>query len=213
MQGSEDVEEAVIKPMQALYPPPHHLRRNPEALQLALNTYRRALRRFDRPVLTQAWQRVAEQNEYWTWPKLSDLVRACERCEREAHPPGIQSEGESWVEKATALADAYTRRFMEKSQTAQRARDEGWDGALKTYVREAAWVQAQYLVGSPHIGYSAADLFGYPGVSAAECREQADDFFEKAREQAARGHIRVQVPASMVEYWKRLSGNEKERIR
>lgn len=161
-----------------------------------LDLYRRALSRFDRPALEHAWQKVAAENEYCMWPKLPHIVRACEQFERDA---AAKSNGD-WVERATALADAYTRRFMLASQAAVRARESGYEQALKSYVREAAWVQAQYIVGQKGVGYSWAVLFEHRG--GERDKEAEGEFFERAREQALKGHIRVHVPAVMVERWK-----------
>jgi hypothetical protein len=68
---------------------------------------------------------------------------------------------------------------------------------MKEYVREAAWVQAQLIVGRVGVGYSSNVLFGrQPGC------EDAAEFFERARAQAKTGHIRLHVPAAKVEAWK-----------
>jgi hypothetical protein len=192
------VEEAVLRPMQALYPPPVHLRGSEEAVRAALDAYRRGLGRFPRPALEAAWQRVAEANAFWTWPKLSELIRACEECQRR------QAAGQDErIESANERAYAYTKRFMQTSQLASRARSEGWEAPLKRYVDAAAWVQGQLLAGCAGVGYSAHDLFDYTKISREEFEVRRDAFFEKAREQAARGHIRVSVPPHMVERWKR----------
>ena len=96
------------------------------------------------------------------------------------------------------MAYAYRKRFMETSQTGRGAKAEGWAEPLKPYVDEAAWVQAQYLCGRTDVGYSSTVLFGRGEPSA--------EFFERAREQEARGFIRVQLaPPGMAEGWKRGS--------
>src|SRR5262245_4842218 len=144
--GSEgEIDAAVIGPMCALFPTPTHLRGNNDAIRQALNVYRRALGRFDPDVLAEAWQRVAERNTFWTWPKVADVVQACEEVRR-------RKPEEPWVEKATALSDAYVKRFMQTSQAAVRAREGGYERQLKEYVREAAWVQSQYVVGRSGVG-------------------------------------------------------------
>src|SRR5436305_1657156 len=108
--------------MRALYPPPVHLRQSPAAVEMALGTYRRGLARFARPVLEQAWQKVCEVNSFWVWPKISDLVQTCKHFEREARKAEGGPSYDQRVEQATALAYAYTRRFMQTSQLASRAR-------------------------------------------------------------------------------------------
>lgn len=211
---NEDVEEAIIQPMQALYPPPVHLRNGDGAMEMALDTSRKGLARFQRPVLEAAWQKVAEANAYWTWPKLADLVNACEQFAQAARMP--KRDGPSHderIEKASSLAYAYTKRFMQTSQLACRAREEGWEAPLKQYVDAAAWVQGQMIAGCQHLGYSAHALFDYTRVSRDELDERREEFFEKAREQAAKGHIRVSVPPHMVERWKRAPEREEARAR
>ena len=99
------------------------------------------------------------------------------------------------MQPATDLADSYVRQFLKTAGAAVRAREGGYEEPLKCYLREAAWVQAQMILGRTHVGYSCSVLFG-PRASPDEA------FFEKAKEQAARGHIRVQVPAERVRQWK-----------
>jgi hypothetical protein len=111
------------------------------------------------------------------------------------------------------MAYAYRKRFMQTSQVAARAKAGGWAEPLRQYVDEAAWVQAQYLCGRKDVGYSSTVLFGHDGALASDCRERAAEFFEKARDQAARGFIRVSVPPSMAEGWKRECGESKGRGR
>lgn len=196
------VEEAILRPMRAIYPPPVHLRGDPDALRLALDTYRRGLARFERPVLEAAWQLAAEGNEYWTWPKLSDLIghaQEIKRQEQRRNGTGRPASDER-IEQAVALSDAYTRSFMKSSRLAGRSKAEGWERQLRAYVQEAAWVQAEFICGVPAVGYSAT-LFNYPHISAEECREQAETFLTAAREQAEKGHIRVHVPPRMVQQW------------
>ena len=210
MGTSQDVEEAVIRPMRALFPPPVHLRGDAEAQRLALDTYRRGLTRFERPELERGWQNVAEGNGYWCWPTLAELARACGQCRKEAQ--AAEPVAEPWAEKAAGMAYAYRKRFMETSQTAARAKAEGWAEPLKAYVDEAAWVQAQYLCGRKDVGYNSTVLFGR-GATASDCRERAAEFFERARDQAERGFIRVNVPPSMAEGWKRECGDSAGRGR
>ena len=139
----EDVTRAILRPMRKLYPPPRHLRADEDDLDSALREYRRALGRFDQDVLEKAWERVVAGHEIWCWTKVGVFVKAAAQVHREMHPPGAV---EPWVEEATALTDAYVKRFMKTSQTAVRAREGGYEPELKEYVREAAWVQGQMIV-------------------------------------------------------------------
>jgi hypothetical protein len=73
-------------------------------------------------------------------------------------------------------------------------------------------VQAQYLCGRKDVGYSSTVLFRN-GVTVLDCRERAAEFFERARDQAARGFIRLSVPPNMAEGWKRECGQSEGRER
>jgi hypothetical protein len=188
------VEEAVIAPMLAAFPAPRHVRGNRSATDILLDVYRRALERYDRPVLETAWQKVAAQQDYWIWPLPEALAEACEALRIQQ----ARTAGEDWVGKATALADAYIRRFILTTQAAVHAREGGYETALKSYVTEAAWVQAQYIEGRQGIGYSSAVLF----PNRERDKEAEERFFEKSRAQAETGHIKVVVPRELVERWK-----------
>ena len=62
----EQAAQRFVKRMTATYPAPTHLRSNAEAVQQTLKTYIDALRRFSPTVLEHAWQKAAEENEFWT---------------------------------------------------------------------------------------------------------------------------------------------------
>jgi hypothetical protein len=191
------VEDAIICPMVASLPAPTHVRGDPAAVETLLNVYRTALARFDRPVLEQAWQKVAAEQNFWVWPLPETIVRAAEHFHKLAHPNASQ-EAEAWVERATKLSDDYVKRFMATTQAAVRAREGGYEPALRSYVREASWVQAQYIEGRSGVGYSSTVLFSSP----TRDKEAEQRFFSKAKEQAATGHIKVIVPNEMVKRWK-----------
>ena len=205
-----DVEEAVIAPLLAAFPPPTHLRGNRHAIDTALNVYRRALGRFERIVLEQAFQKAAAENEYVMWPKCSALLKAAEHFHRLAHPQA--RDPDAWVEKADGMADAYVKRFMKTSAHAARAREGGYEPELKRYVEAAANVQAQYLLGRTGVAYDGLALFGNRVGRDQEEKEREAEFFEKAREQAAKGSIRVHVPAERVRRWQQQAeGPRRER--
>jgi hypothetical protein len=191
--SEEDVNDAIIKPMCRLYPPPRHLRGDEDILDAALGTYRRALARFDQKVLEAAWDRVVAQNAIWCWPKVADIVQAAEAVKGASRP----ELSEDWVERATRMADSYTRRYMQTTQAAVRARESGFEAALKRYIWEASWVQSQMICGRGGVGYDHAVLF-----PARERDKEAEaEFFAKAREIAKSGHIRVSVPRGLIEQW------------
>ena len=186
------VQEYVLQPMLETLPAPLHLRGNKQAIETALQVYRRALSHFSAAILEQAWFKVAAENQYHMWPKCADLLAAALHFEKAA-----KGKNEQWLEAATALLDAYVNRFMKTSACATRARAGGYEQQLRNYVTEAAWVQAQYLVGRKAVGYSATVLF-----QRGETSEERSDWFAKTREQAERGSLRVHVPHSLVEQWR-----------
>jgi hypothetical protein len=196
MSGIQDVEEAVILPMTTTFPPPTHLRGNRQAIASALNIYRRALEGFERPILEQAFQKAAAENEYMMWPKCSAILKAAEEFHRAAHPPPRNPD--AWVEKATALSDQYVRRFLKTSTHAVRARQGGYEAELKAYVREASWVQAQYILGRDGVGYASAVLFN---GDLRRDRDHEEEFFSRARKQAESGHIRVHIAPELMKRW------------
>jgi hypothetical protein len=198
MAPSRDVDEAVIAPMLIALPAPLHIRGKPAAIETLLNVYRHALAGFERETLEKAWLKVAASQDYWCWPMPETLVKAAKHFHDLAHPFDPR-QTDAWVDKAQALTDAYVKRFMLTTQTAVRAREGGYEAALKEYVEAASWVQAQFIVGRHNVGYSACVLSG----PKADGEEKAE-FFEKAREQAKSGHIRVNIPPAKIEAWKQL---------
>ncbi|WP_143393946.1 hypothetical protein [Fimbriiglobus ruber] len=199
---TEAVETFIIKPMLTLYPPPQHLRNDPEAFAEALATYVRVLARFDRGTLARAWDQVVASQSYWCWPSPGMIVEAC--CGLAPPPPAI-GENEQRHLRAQALADAYASRFMKTTHLARLARDEGWLPELAEYVREAAWVQAQLIEGIKQIGF--ATLL----IPEDQRVEPAADCFATYRETITasieRGRIRVSVPPGRVREWR----NEEQR--
>src|SRR5262245_48690667 len=109
---ARDVDEVVLDEMIARLPPPKHSRETDPATEGLLNSYRLALSRFTRPVLKQGWELAASRLTFWTWPTPGEIASACREV---ASRMGQQDE---WVQKATDLADAYTRRFMKTSSQA-----------------------------------------------------------------------------------------------
>ncbi len=197
MAGIEEIEDCVLRPMVASLPAPTHVRGNPAAIETLLNVYRKALDRFDRPILDQAWQKVASEQNFWVWPLPETIVRAAEHFHRLAHPNASQ-EADTWVERATKLSDDYVTRFMQTTQAAVRARENGYEAALKRYVEAASWVQAQYIEGRSGVGYDHGVQFPCPERD----KEAEQAWFDRQRAQARTGHIKVTVPSAMIERWK-----------
>jgi hypothetical protein len=191
---NRDVEECVILPMRAAFPPPTHLRGSDHAQEASLNVYRRALAKFPRDVLERAWQEAAERQDYFMWPRCATILEACERIEKEA---GVPVERVEWVEEATRLMDEYGTRYMKTSKEAARARAGGYEGHLRAYVTECAWVQGQLIAGrTDGLGYSSV-LFAH----AEDLDATRDEFFEAAAAQARKGVIKVTVPRGLIARW------------
>lgn len=194
---SEEVEELVIGPMLALYPPPTHLRGDAARRAAALAEYRRTLDRFDRATLAAGWERVVAEHQFWVWPNPGVVVDACRRSQP---PPPAVSESDRRQRQAVEMTDAYTARFLKTTHVAALARAEGWEPRLAEYVREAAWVQAQLLCGVRPVGFAAILI---PADSRGR---SAGDVFAAYRETIAgaveRGRIRVTVPPAVIRGWK-----------
>ena len=194
---TQAVRDIILRPMQALFPPPTYLRSNPEDLALALAAYEQALGRFDRDTLQRGWDHAVAEQEYWCWPTPATLVAACRRCEPRQKPP---SEEERRQEQAFAIADAYATRYMKTSHVARVARQEGWAGRMREYVHDAALVQAQLICQVGHIGWNAhlAD-----GLGEFHSSQEAFAAYRKTvAKTVAKGQIRVTVPPCRIRRWK-----------
>ena len=89
-----------------------------------------------------------------------------------------------------------------------RAREQGYEPELRRYVLAASHVQSQLIEGRKEgVGYESAVLF--PGRERD--KEAENEFFARAREQAARGCIQVRVPMALVERWKEGAGKGRGR--
>ena len=187
--------EAFIARMNGRYSPTKRLQADEDALNAAVDDYRRVLGKIDKLTMEAAWRLIVERHDSWCWPHVCDVIQACEDARRAAHPAG---EVDSQVQEIEDLSYGYTKRFMKNSTVAARARENGYERELKEYVREASWVQAQLIVRpDAGVGYSSAVLF----PDKERDRHAEEEFFEKARAQARTGHIRVHVPPAMIRRW------------
>jgi hypothetical protein len=194
----EAVWRLVLNPMQEMFPAPNHLRASDQARKEALRVYEAALIGFDDEVLRTAWEKVAGNRDLWCWPASGEIANACREAQKARPRNGGQSE---LIDKANELATQYVKGFMKRSRVAARAKNGGWDGELKSYLFEVAWVQAQFLAGVKDVGYSARALKGASPGDSKDVRQQAAEFLKNAREQAAKGTIRVQLPNVLVRDW------------
>lgn len=181
-----------MKPMRQAFPPPVSLRGSEAMQEAVLDVYRKALQRFPREVLAEAYQMAAERQQYHCWPKCAVILAAAEALMPEQEPV-------EWVEKVVEMAHQYTERFMKTSAVAAKAREGGYEARLKRYVMESAYVQAQVIVGR-------TDGLNYDGVLVAhlprgEQAEGLDDALSRAAAQAEKGHIQVRVPTEAVRHW------------
>lgn len=187
---------ALIRLMQNLYDPPKAIRGRPDAIKERLRVYLHALEPFDAQVLDKAWLKAAADHRFEQWPDCPDILRAAEHFHALAHPP--RKSDDSWVEKATALSDAYTRRYMQTTQAGVRSREAGYERELRAYVTEAAWVQSQFIVGRKDVGFVSGVLF----PDRERDKEAEEDWFDRQRAQAESGSIKVSVPKQLLEGWK-----------
>lgn len=192
--SAKDVDEVVIDAMVARFPPPKHVREDDRAAGGLLNTYRKALSAFRRPILEQGWELVAARQKIWCWPLPSEIGEACMEAQRKAERSG---EADAWVQRAQDRADEYVKRFMKTSAVAARAREGGYEDRVKEYLRAASWVQSQMIEGRESVGYDGRVLFG----RGPRDREQESEWFAKQREQAAKGGIQVRVPQQLMKKW------------
>ncbi|MGL4550511.1 MAG: hypothetical protein ACRC33_04940 [Gemmataceae bacterium] len=196
-EDNRGAADGVLRKMVATYPAPNHLRGNREGYEAALDVYRRALSRFSPEAIEKGYQKACEGNDLWCWVKVGQLVAAVESFEPRRRPD------DGWVARATEMADACVKRHMKSAQAA-RAEAGGYGPELRTYVREAAWVQAQYALGRGGIAYRSAVLFAHcPGD-----RDEQEAFFGRCREQAATGQIKVTVPPRLVKAWRESHAGE-----
>jgi hypothetical protein len=95
---------------------------------------------------------------------------------------------------------------MKTSQVAKLARKEGWISHLREYVTDAAWVQAQLIVGVHHIGWNT-QLSKEVGRFRSSA-EAFDAYRETVRVPVESGHVRVSVPRNRIREWKEQSVHE-----
>ena len=147
--------------------------------------------------LEAAWRKVVAEHTSWVWPLPGEIARNCRRVS--ARMP--QSEEAIRREQALALAESYTARYLRKSHLARVAGAEGWVPRLREFVREAAWVQAQLLLGVSGIGWNPAILM--PDANEYGSSQSAFKVYQKSIEGAvSRGKIRVAVPPSRCSEWR-----------
>lgn len=199
------VQEHIIGPMLAIYPPPQHLRGDRRRQAEALAAYTKALARFDAPTLAAGWQKVVAEHPFWVWPNPGAIADACRACLPK--PPAV-SDGEQRRQAAEALADAYTARFMKTTQFAKLAEREGWAPRLREYVRDAAWVQAQLIEGVYPVGFPTNLI--PRGERHRPLVETFAEYRGGVMGAVDRGRVRVSVPPDRIRGWKAASGKAAE---
>lgn len=186
--STEDADR-IVRRMARQYRPFKHLH-DEDLQEEALKSYRQALAPFDEAVLERAWQMVVQRHRFPCWPYVPEFLDAARQAHRELRPAGDDVDARSHQ-----MADDYWRKFA-KSAAAVRAREGNYERELKAYVLAVARVQGQYILGRDGIGYDNAVLFPGPRDRDAE-----EEFFRKAREQAATGGIKILIPPAMVKRW------------
>jgi hypothetical protein len=194
--ASVTVREAILKPMLEIYAAPPHLI-DAQDRKRALAAYERVLSRFDRQTLKRAWEQVAAIHTAWTWPSPAFIQLTCQRLPRHPAPP---SEEEQRRSRAIEMADDYARKFMKGSHVAELARKEGWAERLSSYVRSAAWVQAQIICGVREIGWDICLVPNWDSYGSAQAAFAA--YRQTVAKCVERGQIRVNVPKDRIVEWK-----------
>jgi len=132
--SQEQVEQLLLRPMQATFSPPPRYR-NPER---ALAAYARALRRFEPAVLRRAWEHLAGSHQRGRWPTLAQVIRHCESSAPDAAAAGRRAEP-AWLDRERCAAD-YAAAFMQGA-LGQQATAEQWARRLQSFVQITAWQQ------------------------------------------------------------------------
>ena len=198
---------ALLKRMQFTYRTPADIRGNPEAVEERLRIYRHALEPFDADVLDRAWLKAAAGHRYPQWPDCVDIVEAAEQFHALKYPKAKVDE--SWVEKATALTDAYMSPVYA---------DDAGGGSVPGSAGTSAELKRVRPRG--RVGPEPDDL--RPGAHRvrlqASCspegeRDKAaeDDGSEGAREQASPAAIRVRLPQAQIERWREAADKGRAR--
>jgi hypothetical protein len=189
--------QALIARMVERYPPPQHLRGQPEAQAAVLADYEQALAPFDADTLAKGWAKVVSEHAFWVWPNPGTMAEACRHCQPKPPPPTQQEQRRA---KALEMADAYTARYCKRSHLAKLAKQEGWMPKLHEYVAAAAWLQAQLICQVQPIGW---DKLLLPDADRYRSSQAA---FEALRQtiapQIEKGTIRVHIPPARIRQWK-----------
>lgn len=198
--------QELLTRMTLYYGPPEHLRADAALRQQVLDGYAALLEPFDPITLDKAWARILTEHTSAIWPSPGQLIAACRHC---APPSAVASDEHQRRRRAITLTDAYVRHYRRTSHLARLASTEGWAAQLLTYVREAAWVQAQILSGCTRLGWDPHILLA--NVGAFDSSQEA---FAAYRQSIAgplqRGQIRVSVPPSRICVWKEQGLQEAE---
>lgn len=138
-----------------------------------------------------------------TPPRIAHFVEAC-RSVGGAGPTNSDGAAEflSGLRKRESDARRKAREFTDRfalTQLAQQARAEGWERRLMDFVYEAAWLQAQYIAGIPHPGYSQSSL---ANLRIDDAERRCREFCESCRRQAQTGTIDVSVPGYLIAEWR-----------
>jgi hypothetical protein len=203
---TQAVRDIILTPMQELYLPPLHLRRDADAQARALAAYEAALSSFDPDTLQRGWAKVVAEQTYWVWPNPGTIAEACRSFQPKPAPPSEEQQRQA---KALQMTDDYATRYMKTSHLAKLARREGWSGRLREHVTDAAWVQAQLICRVKNIGWNAklADGLGRFHSSA-----EAFAAYRKTISHAIeRGQIRVRIPPSCIRHWQQECQHDHER--
>ena len=86
----DPVEEEILRPLQALYRSPH-FEQSTQGQIVALESYARVLKPYDRATLRAAWEATVATHGKPTWPSAQVLVSECRRIQSLSRTPLARS--------------------------------------------------------------------------------------------------------------------------
>lgn len=143
-------------------------------------------------------------------PPISKFLDAAKEAEFNQQSGGAPGQGKTSVferqreqeDRISKLAGEYMMTRFFNSEMAMQAKKEGWYSNLFSYVKNAAFVQAQIIAGARHIGYDSVCL----GLSRPFSEEDVDaiitDFLRSCKEQSITGTVDVAIPGTLLTMWR-----------
>ena len=80
MASYEEVDEIIVRPMQAIYRAPDGMNGDVARLKAVRDQFCKSLSVYDAATLRRAWERVVVRHYGWEWPTLNEIVREASLC-------------------------------------------------------------------------------------------------------------------------------------